>query len=116
RDGVTVTAVAPGFVHTEFHQRMKARTDNIPNALWLMPDQVVADALRAAAKGKAVTVPTFRYKVIVALSRVLPSRLVAAGALRGRCAGPPTGRFSPALPPIAAGRPPASFRPAGSQC
>ena len=84
RDGVTVTAVAPGFVHTEFHQRMKARTDNIPNALWLMPDQVVADALRAAAKGKAVTVPTFRYKVIVALSRVLPSRLVAAGALRGR--------------------------------
>lgn len=84
RSGVTVTAVAPGFVRTEFHQRMKARTDNIPNALWLTPERVVADALRAAAKGRAVTVPTLRYKVIVALSRVLPSRLVAAGALRGR--------------------------------
>jgi short-subunit dehydrogenase len=84
RDGITVTAVAPGFVHTEFHQRMKARTDNIPNALWLTPDRVVADALRAATKGKPVTVPTLRYKVVVALSRVLPSRLVAAGALRGR--------------------------------
>lgn len=84
RDGVTVTAVAPGFVRTEFHQRMKARTDNIPNAMWLRADQVVADALRAAAKGKAVTIPTLRYKVVVALSRVLPSRLVAAGALRGR--------------------------------
>jgi short-subunit dehydrogenase len=84
RDGITVTAVAPGFVHTEFHQRMKARTDNIPNALWLTPDQVVTDALRAAAQGKAVTIPTFRYKVVVALSRILPSRLVAAGALRGR--------------------------------
>ncbi|MHA6694719.1 SDR family NAD(P)-dependent oxidoreductase [Homoserinimonas sp. A520] len=84
RSGVTVTAVAPGFVRTEFHQRMKARTDNIPGALWLTPERVVADALRGAARGKAVTVPSFRYKVIVALSRVLPSRLVAAGALRGR--------------------------------
>lgn len=84
RHGVTVTAVAPGFVHTEFHQRMKARTDNIPDALWLTADRVVTDALRAAAKGRAITVPTLRYKVIVGLSRVLPSRLVAAGALRGR--------------------------------
>lgn len=84
RYGVTVTAVAPGFVHTEFHQRMKARTDNIPKPLWLTAERVVADALRAAAKGKAVTIPTLRYKVVVALSHLLPSRLVAAGALRGR--------------------------------
>jgi|SRR5690554_4398270 len=84
REGITVTAVAPGFVHTEFHQRMNARTDNIPRTLWLTPDRVVADALRAAARGRAVTVPTLRYKVIVALSRILPSRMVAAGALRGR--------------------------------
>jgi short-subunit dehydrogenase len=84
RHGITVTAVAPGFVRTEFHQRMKARTDNVPAPLWLTPDRVVTDALRSAAKGKAVTVPSLRYKVIVALSRVLPSRLVAAGALRGR--------------------------------
>ena len=84
RHGITVTAVAPGFVHTEFHQRMKARTDNIPRLLWLTPDRVVTDALRAAARGKAVTVPTLRYKLIVASTRLLPSRLVAAGALRGR--------------------------------
>ena len=84
RDGVTVTAVAPGFVHTEFHQRMNARTDNVPRFLWLTADRVVSDALRAAARGKAVTVPTFRYKVIVWLVSWLPKRLVAAGALRGR--------------------------------
>ena len=82
--GVTVTAVAPGFVHTEFHQRMNARTDNVPRSLWLTADRVVADALRAAERGKAVTVPSFRYKVIVWLIGWLPKRLVAAGALRGR--------------------------------
>lgn len=84
REGVTVTAVAPGFVHTEFHQRMKARTDNIPGWMWLTPKIVVSDALKAAARGKAVTIPAFRYKIVVALSRILPTRLVAAGALRGR--------------------------------
>jgi short-subunit dehydrogenase len=84
RSGVTVTAVAPGFVRTEFHQRMHARTDNIPKALWLTADQGVADALRAADRGRAVTVPAFRYKVIVWLSSWLPKSLVAAGALRGR--------------------------------
>lgn len=83
-NGVRVTAVAPGFVRTEFHERMRARTDNIPSFLWLDAPLVVRSALRASAKGKAVVVPSLRYKVIVWLSGWLPSRLVAAGALRGR--------------------------------
>jgi len=84
RDGVTVTAVAPGFVHTEFHQRMNARIDNIPRWLWLTPEAVVTDALRAARRGKAITIPSLRFKIVVLLTRILPKRLVAAGALRGR--------------------------------
>lgn len=82
--GITVTAVAPGFVRTEFHERMDARTDTIPAMLWLSPERVVKIALRDVARGKAVTVPTIRYKLIVALSRVLPARLVAAGTLSRR--------------------------------
>lgn len=82
--GITVTAVAPGFVRTEFHQRMNARIDNIPGWMWLNAESVVADALKAAAKGKAVTVPSLRYKVMLCFIRLLPPRLVAAGALRGR--------------------------------
>lgn len=82
--GITVTAVAPGFVRTEFHERMRVHTDNIPNSLWLNAEVVVRHGLRAAARGKAVTVPTFRYKVVVWFSSWLPKRIVAAGALRGR--------------------------------
>ncbi len=84
RDGVTVTAVAPGFVHTEFHQRMNARTDNIPRWMWLTPETVVRDALKAASRGTAITIPSFKFKVVVLLTRILPKRVVAAGALRGR--------------------------------
>lgn len=82
--GVTVTAVAPGFVRTEFHERMDVRTDTIPALLWLSAERVVRIALRDVARGRAVTVPTIRYKLIVAVSRVLPARLVAAGTLRRR--------------------------------
>lgn len=82
--GITVTAVAPGFVRTEFHERMDVRTDTIPAPLWLSPERVVKIALRDADRGRAVTVPTIRYKVIVALSRMLPARLVAAGTLSRR--------------------------------
>lgn len=84
RDGITVTAVAPGFVRTEFHARMAARTDTIPDALWLDAATVVRSALAGAARGRAVVVPSLRYKVIVALTRVLPARVAAAGSLHPR--------------------------------
>jgi short-subunit dehydrogenase len=82
--GVTVTAVAPGFVSTEFHDRMAVTKDGIPRLLWLDPPYVVDRALRAADRRRAVTIPSLRYRLIVGLSRVLPSQIVAKGALRGR--------------------------------
>jgi len=84
RDGITVTAVAPGFVRTEFHERMKVRTDTIPAVLWLDAPRVVRLALRDVARGKAVSVPTVRYKFVVAVSRIAPARLAAMGGFRNR--------------------------------
>jgi short-subunit dehydrogenase len=86
RRGITVTAVAPGFVHTEFHQRMGAQKERVPKVLWLDPPRVVRSALHAAARGKAVTVPSIRYKLMVGLATLLPTRLLMAGSLMGRAA------------------------------
>lgn len=84
RRGVTVMAVAPGFVRTEFHSRMAVHTRTIPAFLWLRADRVARDALRDAARGKAISIPSLRYRVIVAAARLLPARLAAAGTLRPR--------------------------------
>lgn len=82
--GVRVTAVCPGLVRTEFHQRMGAAMDGARPWMWLTAEQVVRTALADNAANKAVSIPSKRYKALMAASRRLPDRLVAAAARRGR--------------------------------
>jgi len=72
--GVVVTAVAPGFTRTEFHQRMEMNVSGVPEFLWLRADRVVRSALKAAQAGKAVAIPSLRYKALVAVASVLPAK------------------------------------------
>ena len=57
--GVTVTAVCPGPVRTEFGEAggFGGADDKIPDPLWLEADKVARDALAAVERGDRVTVP-----------------------------------------------------------
>jgi short-subunit dehydrogenase len=82
--GVRVTAVCPGFTHTEFHDRMGMDKTVAPRWMWLQPERVVREGLADNERGKAVSIPAKRYKVLAAAARVLPSRLVAGPPRRSR--------------------------------
>lgn len=84
--GVTVTAVCPGYTHTEFHERLGLAKgeEGIPDWLWLEAPRVVAESLRDVERGKAVSVPSRRYKVIWTAAGFVPSGLMAKLAARGR--------------------------------
>lgn len=84
--GVTVTAVCPGFVHTNFHERLglPPGQEGVPNRMWLDAGTVVHEGLRDAARGRSVSIPSLRYKAIVAVSRLLPDGVVVRAASRGR--------------------------------
>lgn len=86
RDRVSVTALCPGFTHTDFHARMglAAGKEGVPGWMWLDAPEVVRAALRDAARGKALSVPSLRYRAIVALTRFLPASLLARAGRRGR--------------------------------
>lgn len=86
RDGVTVTALCPGFTHTTFHERMGLAPghEGIRAIGWLNAADVVREGLRDAARGRAVSIPSLRYKAVVALTKVLPASLTARAARRGR--------------------------------
>lgn len=82
--GITVQALCPGFTRTEFHQRMQADITNVPRWMWLSSDAVVRGSLRDLKKGKPISIPSVRYKVLAFLSRYAPSGLVAKIAKKGR--------------------------------
>ncbi|CAN7234123.1 SDR family NAD(P)-dependent oxidoreductase [Microbacterium sp. LjRoot45] len=83
---VTVTAVCPGFTHTHFHERLglPPGQEGVPGWMWLSADDVVREGLRDAARGKAVSIPSLRYKVLVAATRLVPAALAARPARTGR--------------------------------
>ena len=76
--GITVTAVCPGFTHTEFHQRAQADMSHVPQRMWLDAKDVVREGLDDALAGKPVSVPTRRYKALVTAARTLPRPVLRA--------------------------------------
>lgn len=82
--GVTVTAVCPGLTHTEFHDRMDMDKSVAPRWMWLQPDRVVREALTASDRGKAVWVPSKRYRLMMAAAQWLPARLTTGPPRRAK--------------------------------
>lgn len=74
--GVTVTAVCPGYVHTEFHERAGMNMGRVPGWMWLDADRVAAKAMRDVDRGQALSVTGGQYKVMGALLRHSPRALV----------------------------------------
>ena len=81
--GVHVTAVCPGFTHTEFHQRASMEMDALPEWMWLDTQEVVDRALTDVRKGRPVSVAGAQYKALSLAAQYLPRPLVRAiGARR----------------------------------
>jgi uncharacterized protein len=82
--GVRVLAVCPGFVRSEFHARIDASMRSVPRWMWLDPDDVVGEALHDLRAGRAISIPSRRYRAIVAASRFTPRGVIGRLASRGR--------------------------------
>ena len=80
--GVTVTALCPGYVRTEFHQRASIRTGSITGFMWVDLDEVVTEALADVAKGKVISIPTRRFQVMIFAARHFPRSAVRAVSRR----------------------------------
>jgi uncharacterized protein len=75
--GVRAMALCPGFVKTEFHQRMGVGRGSVPSWMWLDPDRLVREALDDLDRGKRISIPTRRYKALATLARCTPSSVQA---------------------------------------
>lgn len=82
--GVHVMALCPGFVKTEFHQRMEVGRDSAPSFLWLEAEDLVREALADLDRRRTYSVPSKRYKAIVTASRAMPRGLLQRAQSLGR--------------------------------
>lgn len=78
--GVTATALCPGWVRTEFHERAGVGTWYIPNWVWVDPDRLAAEALADAEKGKVISVPTKRWKIARFVGEMVPRAAIRAAS------------------------------------
>jgi short-subunit dehydrogenase len=82
--GVRVMALLPGFTKTEFHERINVDRSSAPAWMWLDADRVVRDALHDLERGRTISVPSKRYKVLSAAAKYTPSSLQARFQSLGR--------------------------------
>lgn len=80
--GVRVSVVLPGWVRTEWHERSGGSRSSIPSWLWIEPEVVARVALRDARRGRVVSIPTIRYRVLGWFARHLPWPAVRAISAR----------------------------------
>ena len=82
RSPVTVQALCPGFTVTEFHDRIDYDRTSVPRMLWLRADFVVDASLRGLERGTLFVIPGLRYKLVVAVLKLLPRGLARFLAIR----------------------------------
>jgi len=70
--GVAVTALCPGFTHTEFQARANVPASEVPGFLWQEADVVARAGLDGLAKNRAVVLPGALNKVLGNFSAVSP--------------------------------------------
>lgn len=73
---VKISALCPGFTRTEFHQRGRMKMKGLPDFMWLDSDQLVAASWSDAQSGKAVSIPGWQYKILIALISLAPRSAV----------------------------------------
>ncbi len=80
--GVSVSALCPGFTHTEFQARANAPASEVPGFMWQNPPEVVRAGLDGVAKNRAVIVPGALNRALGTMSSMAPHAVTRrAGAM-----------------------------------
>jgi uncharacterized protein len=74
--GVIVTAVLPGWVRTEFHERAGINASKLPGVVWLEADDLVREALDDNERGKVLSVPSMRWRTALWVGRHTPRPVI----------------------------------------
>jgi short-subunit dehydrogenase len=77
--GISSTALCPGFTVTEFHTAsgVQDEMDRVPSFLKFSAERVAKDGVEAMFAGKPIYVPTMTYKILVFMLKNFPASLLS---------------------------------------
>jgi short-subunit dehydrogenase len=70
--GVAVTALCPGFTHTEFQERANVPASELPSFMWQNAPEVAKTGLDGLARNRAIVVPGALNKILGGASSIAP--------------------------------------------
>jgi|GEM_PF-1434657 len=72
--GRTAMALVPGFTRTAFHQRSRTNATHVASWLWLQPQQVASRCFSDLARGRKVSIPGLRYRILLGVLWPMPMK------------------------------------------
>lgn len=76
-DGIHVTALCPGYTHTEFHQRADMHLE-LPEWMWLAASDVAAAGIADCERGRVLSIPGVQYKALATAAQHTPRSVMRA--------------------------------------
>ena len=76
--GIRILTVCPGQIDTDFRKRASKNFPQRKDGPFMTPDGAAALILEQIEKGKALSIIDWRYRLLVALAKCLPKRLLQA--------------------------------------
>jgi uncharacterized protein len=73
--GLRIQALCPGFVKTDMFTIAGADTNRIPPGIWLPPERIVRESLKAIGKNKAIVIPGKRYRLMLWITKWGPASI-----------------------------------------
>ena len=80
-DGIRATALLPGFLKTEFHERLGIDRSGTPDIIWASVEATAREGLRGLRKGRSVVVSDWRYRLTAPLVPLIPDRFMGGWSM-----------------------------------
>lgn len=80
-DGIRATALLPGFLDTEFHDRLGIDSSFVPEIAFASVETVAREGLLGLRKGRPVVVSDWRYRLVRPIIPLVPDHLLGGWSM-----------------------------------
>jgi short-subunit dehydrogenase len=74
--GVRMQSLCPGWTRTEMVDDPEIDTSRVPEKMWMTPEEVVSHSLRDLERGRVISIPGWRNRLLLRIGRLMPRAML----------------------------------------